>query len=89
MYLHQKYSLCRGSLSAELVSPLRSTPVPVCRLRRAQRRGARAARAAMATPLPKSRRPVLLSKVEGHTDEINMVLLVPGEDAVISGSDDK
>ena len=43
----------------------------------------------MATPLPKSRRPVLLSKIEGHSGDINYAVLVPGEDAIVSVSDDK
>ena len=37
----------------------------------------------------KSKRPALLSKLEGHSDAINHAVLVPGEDAVISVSDDK
>ncbi len=43
----------------------------------------------MASPLPKSKRPNLLSKLEGHNDKVNAALIVPGEDAVISVSDDK
>lgn len=43
----------------------------------------------MASPLPKSKRPTLLSKLEGHNDVVNAAVLVPGEDAVISASDDK
>ena len=43
----------------------------------------------MASPLPKNKRPVALSKLEGHSDVVNCALLVPGEDAVISVSDDK
>ena len=43
----------------------------------------------MASPLPKSKRPVLLSKLEGHSDTVNCAVVVPGEDAVISVSDDK
>ena len=43
----------------------------------------------MAAPLPKSKRPVVLSKLEGHSDTINRALIVPGKDAVISVSDDK
>ena len=43
----------------------------------------------MASTLPKSKRPTLLSKLEGHNDTVNAALIVPGEDAVVSGSDDK
>jgi len=43
----------------------------------------------MSSPLPKSKRPTPLSKLEGHSDTVNDALLVPGEDAVISVSDDK
>ena len=43
----------------------------------------------MASPLPKSKRPNLLSKLEGHSDAVNGALIVPGQDAVISVSDDK
>ena len=43
----------------------------------------------MAAPIPKSKRPVLLSNLEGHGDTINKAVGVPTEDAVISVSDDK
>ena len=43
----------------------------------------------MASPLPKSKRPNLLSKLEGHSDTVNAAMIVHGEDAVISVSDDK
>lgn len=46
-------------------------------------------RVRMASPLPKSKRPSLLSKLEGHSDVINAAIIVPGEDAVISVSDDR
>lgn len=47
------------------------------------------AKEGMASPLPKSKRPCLVSKLEGHSDVINAAVIVPGEDAVISVSDDK
>ena len=43
----------------------------------------------MASPLPKAKRPTPISKLEGHSDTVNKALIVPGEDAVISISDDK
>ncbi len=43
----------------------------------------------MAAPIPKPKRPVLLSKLEGHGDTVNYALCIPGENAVISVSDDK
>ncbi len=43
----------------------------------------------MASPLPKSKRPTLLSKLEGHGDVVNGAVVVSGENAVISVSDDK
>ena len=43
----------------------------------------------MAAQVPKGKRPVLLSNLEGHSDTINEVVGVPTEDAVISVSDDK
>jgi hypothetical protein len=43
----------------------------------------------MASTLPKNKRPTVLSKLEGHNDTVNEAVIVPGEDAVISGSDDK
>ena len=39
--------------------------------------------------VPKSKRPVLLSKLEGHTGAINRAVIVKNEDAVITASDDK
>lgn len=45
--------------------------------------------AVMAAPVPKTKRPVLISKLEGHGDVVNCALCVPGENAVISVSDDK
>lgn len=36
-----------------------------------------------------TRKPVLVNKIEGCTDVINMALLVPKKDVVISVSDDK
>ena len=39
--------------------------------------------------VPKSKRPVLLSKLEGHTGPINRAVIVKNEDAVITASDDK
>lgn len=43
----------------------------------------------MAALVQKSKRPQLVSKLEGHADAVNAALIVPGEDAVISVSDDK
>ena len=43
----------------------------------------------MAESLHKSKQPSLVSKLEGHTDCINQVMPIPGEDAVISVADDK
>ena len=43
----------------------------------------------MTSTLPKNKRPTLLSKLEGHSDTVNDAVIIPGEDAVISGSDDK
>ena len=45
--------------------------------------------ARMAGMVSKNKRPVLLSKLEGHSDSVNGAVGVPGEDAVISVSDDK
>lgn len=39
--------------------------------------------------VPKARRPELLSKLEGHTGTINRAIIVKGEDAVLTVSDDK
>ena len=39
--------------------------------------------------VPKNRRPELLSKLEGHTGTVNRAIIVRGEDAVITVSDDK
>lgn len=49
----------------------------------------RALEALMAATLPKNKRPTLLSKLEGHSGAINAAVLVPGENAVMSVSDDK
>ena len=38
---------------------------------------------------PPTKRPELLSRIEGNTEPINYVLGIVGEDAVISASDDK
>ena len=43
----------------------------------------------MAASLHRSKHPSLLSRLEGHTDTINQALPIPGEEAVISVSDDK
>lgn len=36
-----------------------------------------------------TKKPVLLSKLDGCTDEINAAVLIPGEEGIISVSDDK
>lgn len=36
-----------------------------------------------------SKKPALLAKLEGCNDDINAAVLIPGEDGVISVSDDK
>lgn len=36
-----------------------------------------------------TKKPALLAKLEGCNDEINAAVLIPGEDGVISVSDDK
>lgn len=36
-----------------------------------------------------TRKPELLSKLEGNNDDVNAAVLIPGEDGVISVSDDK
>uniref|UniRef100_T1GDU4 Uncharacterized protein n=1 Tax=Megaselia scalaris TaxID=36166 RepID=T1GDU4_MEGSC len=36
-----------------------------------------------------SKKPELLSKLEGSADDVNAALMIPGENAVISVSDDK
>lgn len=36
-----------------------------------------------------SKKPVLLAKLEGCNDDINAAVLLPGEDGIISVSDDK
>ena len=43
----------------------------------------------MASMVPKSKYPHLLSRLDGHTDTVNAALVVPREEAVISVSDDK
>ena len=35
------------------------------------------------------RKPQLINKIEGSTDDINMAVLIPREDGVISVSDDR
>lgn len=35
------------------------------------------------------RKPVLVSKIEGHQDDVNMACVIPREEGVISVSDDK
>lgn len=34
-------------------------------------------------------KPILLSKLEGCSDDINSAIIIPGEDGVISCSDDR
>jgi hypothetical protein len=36
-----------------------------------------------------TRKPVLLSKLEGCNDEVNAATIIPGEDGIISVSDDR
>jgi hypothetical protein len=36
-----------------------------------------------------TKKPELLSKLEGCNDDINAAIIIPGEDGVISGSDDR
>jgi len=36
-----------------------------------------------------SKKPELLSKLEGSSDDVNAAILIPGENGVISVSDDK
>lgn len=36
-----------------------------------------------------TKKPVLLSKLDGCNDEVNAAVLIPGENGVISVSDDK
>ncbi|KAG8452798.1 hypothetical protein GDO86_004549 [Hymenochirus boettgeri] len=45
--------------------------------------------AAQIHPKPLTRKPVLLSKVEGSQDVVNMAVIVPKEDGVISVSEDR
>lgn len=35
------------------------------------------------------RKPVLINKIEGCSDEVNMAVIIPREEGVISVSDDK
>ena len=35
------------------------------------------------------RKPQLINKLEGHSDEVNMALVIPREDGVISVSSDR
>jgi len=36
-----------------------------------------------------AKKPVLLAKLDGCNDDVNAALLIPGEDGVISASDDR
>lgn len=36
-----------------------------------------------------TKKPILVSKLEGCNDDINAAILIPGEDGVISASDDR
>lgn len=38
---------------------------------------------------PQTARPVLLNKIEGHTDAVNAAVLIPKEDGVITVSEDR
>jgi len=38
---------------------------------------------------PQSFRPVLLNKIEGHSDTVNSAVLIPKEDGVITVSEDR
>jgi hypothetical protein len=38
---------------------------------------------------PQSSRPVLLNKIEGHSDAVNAAVLIPKEDGVITVSEDR
>lgn len=68
------------------VAPLLGTPRPggVAPLHAALR-----AMAAEIHSRPQSRRPVLLSKVEGHQDAVSAALLIPKEDGVITAGEDR
>ncbi|TNN39049.1 WD repeat and FYVE domain-containing protein 1 [Liparis tanakae] len=37
---------------------------------------------------PQSARPILLNKIEGHSDAVNAAVLIPKEDGVITVSED-
>ena len=39
--------------------------------------------------VPKARRPELLSKLEGHTGTVNRAVIIKGEDAIVTVSEDK
>ena len=36
-----------------------------------------------------TRKPVLISKLEGFNDDVNMAVIIPREDGVVTVSDDK
>ena len=36
-----------------------------------------------------ARKPQLINKIEGHTDDVNMAMIIPREDGVISASNDR
>lgn len=38
---------------------------------------------------PQTARPVLLNKIEGHSDTVNAAVLIPKEDGVITVSEDR
>lgn len=38
---------------------------------------------------PQTARPVLLNKIEGHSDAVNAAALIPKEDGVITVSEDR
>lgn len=38
---------------------------------------------------PQTARPVLLNKIEGHSDAVNAAVLIPKEDGVITVSEDR
>lgn len=38
---------------------------------------------------PQTARPILLNKIEGHSDAVNAAVLIPKEDGVITVSEDR
>lgn len=36
-----------------------------------------------------ARKPLLINKIDGFSDDVNMAVLIPGEDGVISVSEDR